>query len=68
MQAGDPMTQAEQIAALHAAMAIVNARQDPHTASLLAAHVAAITVDVVLGDNPAPAPGNRLVRLTQAAR
>lgn len=62
------MTRAEQIQTLHAAMAIVNERDDPHTAAQLAAHVAAITVDVVLGDNPAPAPGNRLVRLTQAAR
>lgn len=68
MQAGDPVTQAEQIAALNTAMSIVAARGDTTTADTLAAHIAALAVEQVLGDNPTPAPGNRLVRLTQAAR
>lgn len=58
------MTPTEQIATLQAAMRIVSQRGDASTATHIARHIGALSVELATGGTEfQPAPGNRLHRM-----
>lgn len=57
--------QRDDIRALRAAADILHRHGRHHTAEECLDVAGAIAVDIALGDNPAPAPGNRLTRITK---
>lgn len=59
------MTTADNIRTLTEAATILHQHEKHAAAEVCTSVAATIAVDQVLGDEPAPAPGNRLQRLTE---